>query len=125
MAVTQKFIVIGLLFLATLVTGILLGQLGKPLNPALSGVHKLVALAWVIFSAIYIFHAPRPIDARTAYFAAIAVLAISMVALIASGSVLMVPKLASAAWLAVHRITTVTGAAAFVFTLRLFILNRQ
>jgi hypothetical protein len=123
MAVMQNLIVLGLLFLAAIVTGIWLSRLGKPLNPALSGVHKFLALACVIFAAIRIYHAAKLIEPSTTHFAVIAVLAISMVALIASGSVLMVPKLASAAWLAVHRIATVSGAAAFVFTLRLFILN--
>jgi hypothetical protein len=123
MAITQKFIVIGLLFLATLATGFWRGNAG---NPALSGLlHKLLALAWVIYTAIVVYHPARQIESRTAFFATIAVLAVSIVALFWSGSVLTMPKLESAAWLAVHRIASVFAVVAFAFALRLFILNGQ
>jgi len=124
MDVTRKLIVIGSLLLATLVTGIWLGQLEKPLNPTLSGIHKLLALAWVIYSAIVIYHAARPIESRAAYFAALAVLAISMVALIASGSVLTVPKSANTTWLTVHRIVSALAVIASWIAARLIILNK-
>ena len=120
MTITHKFIVIGLLLLATLVTGF-----GKPLNMPLSNFHKLLALAWVIFTAIWIYRAARLIELSAAHFAVIATLGVSMVALIASGSLLTVPKLATAAWLAVHRLATAFAVAAFVFTLRLFILHKH
>ena len=125
MTITQKFIVTGLLLLATLATGIWLGQLGKPLNSPLSGIHKLLSLAWVIFTAIYIYRAARLIELSAAHFAVIAILGVSMVALIASGSLLTVPNLATAAWLAVHRIATAFAVAAFAFSARLFMLGKQ
>lgn len=125
MAVTPKFIAMGLLLLATLGTGIWLGQLGKPLNPAVSTVHKLLALAWVIFAAIGIYHAARLVQPSAAHFAAIVILGVSMVALVASGSVLTVPKLESAAWLAVHRIASVIAVAAFAVASRMLILYKH
>jgi len=125
MAVMHKFIWIGLLLLATLATGIWLGQLGKPLNPSLFTVHKLLALAWVVFAAIKIYHLARQTEPSAALFAVIAILGVSMIALIASGSVLTVPRLASATWMAVHSIATAIAVAAFAFTLRLFILSKQ
>ena len=125
MAVTQKLIVIGLLLLATLLTGIWLGQLGKPLSPALSTVHKLLGLAWVIFSVIRIYHAARLIQPSTAQFAVIAILGVLMVALIASGSVLTIPKLASATWLNLHRIASAFAVIATAAAVRPFILSRH
>jgi hypothetical protein len=45
MDVTRKLIVIGLLLLATLATGLWMGNLGRPFNPFLGLGHKLLALA--------------------------------------------------------------------------------
>jgi len=125
MAVTPKFIAMGLLLLAALVTGIWLGRLGEPLNPVVSTVHKLLALVWVIWAAIGVYHAARLLAPSASLIAVIAILAVSMVALIASGSVLTVPKLESAAWLAVHRIATVAAVAAFAIASRMLILYRH
>jgi hypothetical protein len=120
MDLTRKLIVIGLLLLATLLTGF-----GKPWNLPLSGLHKLIALAWVIFTCIVVYHAGRPVESRTAFWAVIAVLGVSIVALIASGSFLTIPRFDPTAWLAMHRIATVFAVAAFVFIVRLFVLNKQ
>jgi hypothetical protein len=114
MDLTRKLIVIGLLLLATLVTGF-----GKPWNLPLSGLHKLIALAWVVYTVIVIFHSGRPIESRPAFFAMLAVLGLSMVALIASGSMLTVPSVDPAAWLAMHRIATAFAVIATAVMARL------
>jgi hypothetical protein len=122
MDVTRKLIAMGLLLLVTLVTGFWRGNAG---NPALSGtVHKLLGLACVIYSAIVLYHTARPIQFGTAYYAAIAVLLVSMVALIASGSLLTVPRANTTAWLALHRIASALAAIAAFVTARLLILSK-
>ena len=123
--IPQKFVVIGVLFLVTLATGIWLGQLGRPLNPALSTLHKLLALAWVIFAAIRIYHAARMMECGIAFFVATAVLGLSTIALFATGALMMIPKVENSVWLLVHRIATVFAVGAFGFTLRLFVLNKH
>jgi hypothetical protein len=120
MDITRKLVVIGLLLLATLATGF-----GKPWNLPLSNFHKLFALAWVIYTAIVVYHSARQVESRTAFFAMIAVLAVSMVALIASGSVLTIPKLTSAAWLNLHRIATAFAVLATAIMARLFIVIKH
>jgi hypothetical protein len=120
MDLTRKLIVIGVLLLATLATGF-----GKPWNLPLSGLHKLIALAWVVFTVIVVYHAGRQIESRTAFFTLIAVLGVSMVALIASGSVLTIPSIDPTAWLAIHRIATAIAVAATAMMARLLLFRKQ
>ena len=119
MDVTRKLIVIGLLLLATLVSGF-----GKTWNVHLSGFHKLFGLAWVVFTGILVYQAGRQIESRAAFFAAVAVLGVSVVALFWSGSVLTMPKLANGAWLNLHRVATAVAVIATGVLARLFLLGK-
>lgn len=123
MDVTRKLVLIGLLLLGTLATGFWRGNAG---NLALSGLlHKLLGLAWVTYTAIEIFHLARRVEPRAAFFAAIAVLGLSMATLIATGSLLTVPKFENNVWpLVLHRIVSAIAAIAMASTARLFIVNR-
>jgi hypothetical protein len=120
MDITRKLVVIGLLLLATLATGF-----GKPFNLPLSGFHKLIALAWVVYTAIVIYHSGRQIESRAAFFAVIAVLAVSAVLLIASGSALTMPNRACVAWRNLHRIATGFAVLATAILARLFNLSNH
>jgi hypothetical protein len=120
MAVTHKFIVIGLWFLATLATGFWRGKAGQAAFP---GIHKLVALTWVVYTAIVIYHAGRPVEWRAAFLAAIAVLAVAMAALIATGSLLTMPQHVNAATLNAHRVAAAAAAIAGGVTARLLLLR--
>jgi asparagine N-glycosylation enzyme membrane subunit Stt3 len=122
MIVTHKLIVIGFLFLVTLATGFWRGYAA---NPALSGtLHKLLGLAWVVYSVIVLYHSARPIQSRTAFYAAIAVLVVSMIALIATGSVLTLPKTETTAWLTLHRVASAIAVIASAILARILFLNR-
>jgi len=123
MTLTRNLIVIGLLFLATLTTGFWRGSTESPTFPGL--LHKLVGLGWVIYTLIVIYHAGRTLESRAALFVAIVALAVSMVALIATGSLLTMPQHESFAWLNVHRAASAIAAVAGVVTVRLLILSGQ
>jgi hypothetical protein len=120
MTVTQKFIVIGLWFLVTLATGFWRSKAGQAAFP---GIHKLVALTWVVYTAIVIYHAGRPVEWRAALLAAIAVLAVAMAALIASGSLLTMPQYVNAVTLNAHRMAATVAAIAGGVTARLLLLR--
>ena len=122
MAVTHKLIAIGLLFLATVATGFWRGSAGNAALPGL--LHKLLGLAWVIYTAIVLYHAARPVESRAAFFAALTVLVISMAALIATGSLLTMPQHENAAWLNAHRIASAIAAIAGGVAIRLLLPSR-
>jgi hypothetical protein len=120
MTVAHKFIVIGLLFLATLTAGFWRGNAGQAAFP---GIHKLLALTWVVYTVIVIYHAGRPVEWRGALLAAIAVLAVAMAALIATGSLLTMPQHVNAGTLNAHRVATAVAAIAGGLTARLLLIN--
>jgi len=120
MTLTHQFIVIGLLFLATMATGFWRGNAGQAAFP---GIHKLLALTWVVYTVMVIYHAGRPVESRAAFFAAIAVLAVAMAALIATGSLLTMPQHVNAASRNAHRIAAAAAAIAGGVTVRLLLLH--
>ena len=121
MAVTHNLITIGLLFLATLATGFWRGNAGNAAFPGL--LHKLLGLAWIIYTAIVLYHAGRPVESRAAFFSAIAVLLVSMAGLIATGSLLTMPQHVNAAWLNAHRAASAIAAIASGVTVRLLLVK--
>jgi hypothetical protein len=122
MDVTRKLIWIGVLLLATLATGFWRGNFG---SDGLSGIlHKLLGLAWVVYSTIVLYHTARPIESRVIFYTAIAVLTVSMVGLVWSGSMLTLPNINSAGWLLAHRIESAFAVVASVIVARLFLLHK-
>jgi hypothetical protein len=122
MTVTHKFIVIGLLFLATLATGFWRSKAGQAAFP---GIHKLLALTWIVYTGLAIYHAGRRVEGRAALIAAIAVLALSMAALIVTGSLLTMPQHLNAATLNTHRMAAAVAAIAAGVTARLLLSNMR
>lgn len=123
MPIAQKLVVIAILLIAILATGFWLGASARPLNGFLFTIHKLLALGWVIYTAVVVYHAVRPVESRTLMITAIAVLAVSVVVLFTSGSLLSMPRPDEALWLTIHRVTSVLAIAAMAVTARIFILN--
>jgi hypothetical protein len=116
MDVTRKLVVIGLLLLATLITGF-----GKPFNLPLSKFHKLVALAWVVFTVILVYHSGRVIESSVDFIVVIAILGVSIAVLIWSGSVLTMPMLDHTIWLVLHRIATAIAVIASAIMASFFV----
>ena len=117
MGLSHKLIAIGLLFAATVATGFWRGNAETTALPSL--LHKLLGLAWVIYTATVVYHAGRPVTSRAVFFSAIVILAVTMVALVATGSLLTVPQRQSSAWLNAHRIASAIAAIAGGVILRL------
>jgi hypothetical protein len=120
----QKLIVIGWLLLLVLVSGLAVGLSKKPLHAPLSIVHKLSAVACLVFLILRIGTAIRLFESRPTLLAAVAVLALSILAAFASGIVESIPGRESLAWLSVHRITSATAAIAAVIVARLWLLDK-
>lgn len=124
MDIPRKLAVIGLLFLLTLASGFWVGNGGRPFNLFLTTGHKFLALAWVLFTAVLVYRSAKPIEPRTALFAVIALLGVSILALFASCALLGLSKIGNTAWLVIHRIGSALAAIATVLLARLFLLNR-
>jgi hypothetical protein len=57
MSTTLKIIGIALFYLITIGTGIVMHKLGRPFKPLLSAVHKVIALAVVVFTILLVRNA--------------------------------------------------------------------
>ncbi|MGB8261306.1 MAG: hypothetical protein WCE75_13185 [Terracidiphilus sp.] len=123
MSLSHKLVMAGVLFAAALGTGFWLGAAGTVAHALLMGTHKLLSLAAVVFVVMLAVHALRTGATGPLNIAALIVLLLSAVALIASGSVLTVPKLSGASWLNLHRVASVLGALALAVTARLLTMK--
>jgi hypothetical protein len=101
----QKIAFCGLLIVLTLVSGVWLSHSGKPFNGLIFTVHKLIALATVIFLGVYIYHRTRGLDPNTLVLSSIVVAGLLFLALFVSGALLSIGKPAPAVILKIHQVT--------------------
>ena len=88
-AITSKLVIAGILFLLTLVTGVIVSRSGRPLSIGLVTVHKLIAVGTVVMAGIAINQLFKTTDGKTVIAIGIAVIsAILFLALIATGAFL-------------------------------------
>jgi len=103
----SKIIISGLLFLLTIISGIWLHKMGKPLNTFIFTIHKLLALAAVIFTAILIYNLLKNVEINAIISILIAVAFLSVLILFISGALLSIGKFPYNKMLLVHNIATV------------------
>lgn len=102
--VTSRVVITGVLLLFTLVSGIWLSNSGKPINGAVFNVHKLIALAMVVFMGVTVHHLTRGTDLRATALTAIVATGLLLVSLFVSGALLRTGKLAYPTLLGTHQV---------------------
>jgi hypothetical protein len=117
----RRGIVIGLIFLGMVLSGFWMKETARPGFPGL--VHKLLAVSWVVLLVIAVPHASRLTSFHASHFAVITLLAVSVICMFVSGSLLTVPKFVTTTWLAVHRVGAVVAALATAAAMRLFLIK--
>lgn len=103
---TPKLVIIGLLFLFTLITGILLSNYGRPLHNILFNIHKLIALISVIYIAIIIRNMMINIDVKNSFILLIIFSVLSIVVFV-TGSLLSPDRPANDLLLLIHNISMI------------------
>jgi hypothetical protein len=106
MSITLKIIICGLLFLSAIISGICLTRLGKPLNPIIFNIHKLIALSSAIFIAILTYSLFSPIEIKPAALALSIITGLLILVLFISGALLSTGKLVNKTLLIVHNAGT-------------------
>ncbi len=74
--------------IATLISGVILSNIGRPYNSAIFSVHKLIAVAVVIVLGVSIYNLYKAGDTRTVYALVFAITGLLFLALIVSGALL-------------------------------------
>ncbi len=120
--ITSKLVVAGILFVFTLVSGVIVSHSGKPLNIWLVSVHKLIAVVSVVLIGMAVKQLYQTLDGRALVeMGMIAVSAILFLALIATGAFLTREEMQLPAM--VLRIHQVAPLLALVFsTLSVYLL---
>jgi len=121
----QKLIVIGWLFLLALISGVVMGLSGKTLQAPLSIVHKLSAVACMVFMVIRISAAIRLFEGRSALLVTIVTFLVACSATLASGIVQSIPAHASPLWLNLHRFASAVAAIACAVAWRLIVIGMR
>jgi len=124
--IISRFVIAGVLFLFTLISGVWLSQSGKPLNMAIVTVHKLIALATVIVISVNIYHLYRALEFRTFIeLVVIAVTGLLIIALFISGAFLSLGKSLPEAILRVHQVVPLLTLASSAMTIYLLVSSKS
>ncbi len=92
MAIVSRLLNPTLGFLLTLVFGLWLSRRGKPYNGLLFNVHKLIALAAVIFTVLAVYRALKGVDVAALMILLLVLAALGVIALFVSGALMSAGK---------------------------------
>jgi hypothetical protein len=88
-AISTKLIAAGILFLLTLISGVILSHSGRPLGVGLVTIHKLIAVGTIVLTGMVIYQLYKTGDTKLFFeLSAIVITAILFLALIATGALL-------------------------------------
>lgn len=115
----SAFVAPGLLFILTLGLGFWLSRVGQPYNGLLFNGHKLIALGGVVVTAVQLVRILSSADIPALWIAVLALAALCVLALFASGALMSAGKLDHALLHTLHRI----ALAALAVLMTAFILR--
>jgi hypothetical protein len=116
----RRGIIVGLIVLGIVLSGFWV----KETRLGFAGLaHKLLAVSWVVLLVIAIRHAGRPTSFHSAHFAVLALVAVGVIGVFVSGSLLTVPKFVITSWLVVHRSGAVVAVLATAAAMKLFFVK--
>ena len=100
----------GALFLLTLASGVWVSRIGRPINGLVLTLHKLIALAAVIWAGVVLYGMLRGVGGQALALALVIVAGAAAVALFATGALLSQSKPARRVLLGVHQAAPVLAA---------------
>jgi hypothetical protein len=125
--ITSKLIVAGILFLFTLISGVIISHSGRPLGIGLVTVHKLIAVGTVVLTGIAISQLYNTTDGKVFFELVLAVLTgILFLALIATGAFLtraemQLPEVV----LKIHQVAPLLALAFSAMTIYLLVSSKS
>jgi hypothetical protein len=112
-----------LFFLIVFLTGVWLGQSGRPFNELLMSVHKLISFAAVVFLFLVFLHLYRDGGFSRMEWVACMAAGVSFLAAFVSGGVVTAQERAPTAFLAVHWIAPFVALLSTAAAFALFLLQ--
>ena len=108
---SSKVAYAGIGFLLTLISGVVLSKMGRPLNSAVFGAHKIIAVGTIVLIGLNIRDLARIVGLQTVHPALIWGTGLLLLALVVSGSLLSFDKLVLPITLRVHQIVPLLALA--------------
>ena len=108
---SSKVAYAGIGFLLTLISGVVLSKMGRPLNSAVFGAHKIIAVGTIVLIGLNIRDLARVVGLQAVHPALIWGTGLLLLALVVSGSLLSFDKLVLPITLRVHQIVPLLALA--------------
>jgi hypothetical protein len=124
--ITGKLIAAGILFLLTLISGVIVSHSGRPLGVGLVTLHKLIAVGTIIITGMVVYQLYKTTDGKLfVELGTIVIAAILFLALIATGALLtreemQLPELV----LKIHQVAPLLALAFSTFSVYLLSSGR-
>jgi hypothetical protein len=112
MGLEAKFVIPGVLFILTLVFGFWLSRSGKPYHTLIFNIHKLIALAAVVVTAMQSFDALKIGETQPILIVLLIVIGVCAAALFVTGALMSAHKATGRATLTIHRIVPLLAVLA-------------
>ena len=114
-----RFVAPVIVFLLTLASGLWLSRAGKPLNPILFNINKLIALAAVVLAVIQTRSVLKTVEAKVVLIALLGLIVLAVVALFVTGALMSMNKPAYGTLLTIHNIAPFVAAIAMALAVYL------
>jgi hypothetical protein len=121
MSITARAIIVGLFFVFVFLSGIWLSKTGRPLNVAISTLHKLISLALGVFLLLTVYRQNQLTPLVAVEWTAIVVNGFCFLGMVASGGFLTSDKQMPAAVLRVHQVLPALAVVSTATTLYLLL----
>jgi hypothetical protein len=122
---SSKLIAAGVLFLIALVSGIFLSRGGRPLNAAIFGLHKIVALVTVVLLVVVSVQLYKSGGTQAALeLGAMILTSVFLLALFVSGALLSFERSLPALAVAIHKVAPALALVSTIVTL-ILLVKRQ
>jgi len=113
------FIMPGIIFLLTLASGVWLSNSGKPLNTILFTLHKLIALAAVVVTAIQVYGILKNTEIQGLLVALMVLTGVCVLALFATGALMSQAKPVRGILLTIHQVAPFLAVISMAVTIYL------
>ena len=108
---SSKVAYAGIGFLLTLISGVVLSKMGRPLNSAVFGAHKIIAVGTIVLIGLNIRDLAQVVGLQAVHPALIWGTGLLLLVLVVSGSLLSFDKLVLPLTLRVHQIVPLLALA--------------
>lgn len=122
---SSKIIYAGIGFLLTLISGVALSRVGRPLNSAIFTIHKLIAVGTIILIGLNIRDLYQVVNLHALHPALIVITGLLFLALVVSGALLSFDKLVMPATLRIHQIGPLLALAFSTLSIYLLVSSKS